>query len=38
MEEAFEIEIPDKKLLITEMGTLNKMIGIVSTALGITNE
>jgi acyl carrier protein len=36
MEEAFGIEVPDEKLLITEMGTLNKMIDVVSTALGIT--
>lgn len=33
MEETFEIEVPDEKLLITEMGTLNKMIDVVSTAL-----
>ena len=38
MEETFGIEIPDEKLLITEMGTLNKMIGVVSTALGIVYE
>ncbi len=38
LEEAFEIEVPDEKLLITEMGTLNKMIGVVSTALGIASE
>jgi len=38
LEETFEIEVPDEKLLITEMGTLNKMIGVVSTALGIANE
>ena len=38
MEEAFEIEVPDEKLLITEMGTLNKMISVVSTVLGIVNE
>ena len=38
MEEAFGIEVPDEKLLITEMGTLNKMVDVVSTALGTTNE
>jgi acyl carrier protein len=38
LEETFEIEVPDEKLLMTEMGTLNKMIGVVSTALGIANE
>lgn len=37
-EELFEIEVPDEKLLITEMNTINKMIDVVSTALGITNE
>lgn len=29
LEEAFEIEIPDEKLLITEMNTLNKMLEVV---------
>ncbi len=38
MEETFEIEVPAEKLLITEMGTLNKMIDVVSTALKITSE
>lgn len=33
LEETFEIEIPDEKLLITEMGTINKMIDVVSTVL-----
>ena len=33
LEGAFEIEVPDEKLLITEMGTLNKIISVVSTAL-----
>lgn len=38
MEEAFQIEIPDEKLLVTEMGTLNEMIDVVSTALGFADE
>ena len=38
MEETFKIEVPAEKLLITEMGTLNKMIDVVSTALKITSE
>ena len=33
LEESFEIEVPDEKLLITAIGTLNQMIDIVSTAL-----
>ena len=33
LEESFEIEVPDEKLLITAMGTLNQMIDVVSTAL-----
>ncbi|HCL01602.1 MAG TPA: hypothetical protein DHW61_04170 [Lachnoclostridium phytofermentans] len=32
LEEAFEIEIPDEKLLITEMGTINKMFEVVLVA------
>ena len=38
LEETFEIELPDEKLLITEMGTLNKIINAVSSSLGIVNE
>ncbi len=38
IEESFKIEVPDEKLLITEMGTLNKMADVISTALEITNE
>ena len=33
LEETFEIEVPDSKLLITEMGTLNKIIDVVSAEL-----
>lgn len=29
LEETFEIEIPDEKLLITEMRTLNKLLEVV---------
>ena len=32
LEEIFEIEVPDEKLLISEMNTVNKMIDIVSQA------
>lgn len=38
IEESFKIEVPDEKLLITEMGTLNKMADVISTTLEITNE
>lgn len=38
IEETFQIEVPDEKLLITEMGTLNKMIDVVLTALGLAKE
>jgi acyl carrier protein len=38
LEEVFDIEVPDEKLLITEMGTINKMVDVVSTALAIVNE
>lgn len=33
LEETFEIEVPDEKLLITEMGTLNKMLLVILTAV-----
>ena len=29
LEEAFEIEIPDEKLLIPEMDTINKMLDVI---------
>ncbi|MDR1914690.1 MAG: acyl carrier protein [Clostridiales bacterium] len=33
LENTLEIEIPDEKLLLEEMGTLNKMINVVTAAL-----
>ena len=30
LEELFEIEIPDEKLLITEMGTIHKIVEVVA--------
>lgn len=33
LEEKFEIEVPDEKLLITAMGTLDQMIDVVSNAI-----
>ena len=38
LEENFEIEIPDEKLIFAEMGTLNKMVDVVLTVLGGINE
>ena len=38
LEEAFEIEVPDEYLLITEMGTANKILNVVLAALKNTNE
>lgn len=38
LEEEFEIEIPDEKLLFAEMGTLSKIVDVVSTALGIMKD
>lgn len=32
LEETFEIEVPDEKLLITEMGTVSKMLEVVLAA------
>jgi len=32
IEEAFDMEVPDEKLLITEMGTIQKMVEVVCTA------
>jgi len=37
LEEAFEIEVPDEKLLITEMNTINKMLDVVSAAIESKN-
>ena len=36
-EEAFDIEIPDEYLLITEMNTLSKMTDVISTVLDHQN-
>lgn len=36
LEELFEIEIPDEKLLITEMSTIRKMVEVIATAIGAT--
>ena len=33
LEEAFDIEIPDEKLIMTEMDTLNKIINVVKNSL-----
>ena len=33
LEEVFDIEVPDEYLLISEMGTLNKIISVVSTTI-----
>lgn len=33
LEDNFEIEIPDEKLLLEEMGTLNKITMVVASAL-----
>lgn len=37
LEEAFDIEIPDEYLLITEMNTLSKMTDVISTVLDNQN-
>ena len=37
LEEAFDIEIPDEKLLLTEMNTLSKMTDVISTVLDHQN-
>lgn len=34
LEEIFDIEIPDEKLLITEMDTINKVIGLITSLIG----
>lgn len=33
LEETFDIEIPDEKLIMTEMGTVNKIINVVKEVL-----
>lgn len=33
LEETYDIEIPDEKLLMEEMNTLNKIVSVVSIAL-----
>ncbi len=33
IEETFNIEVPDEKLLITEMGTINKMLEVIVTLI-----
>ena len=33
IEQTFEIVIPDEKLIISEMGTLNKMVGVIVKVL-----
>lgn len=38
LEETFKIEIPDEKLLITEMGTLNKIVEVVLNVLEAVNK
>ena len=37
LEEAFDIEIPDEYLLITEMNTLSKMADVIFTVLSPQN-
>ncbi len=34
LEEAFECEIPDEKLLLTEMNSVNKMLEVLQLAAG----
>lgn len=33
LEEAFECEIPDEKLLLTEINSINKMLGVIQLAV-----
>ena len=33
LEETFELEIPDEKLLITEMNTLSKIVDVITAVL-----
>ena len=37
LEEAFDIEIPDEKLLLTEMNTISKMTEVISAVLDNQN-
>lgn len=37
LEEAFDIEIPDEKLLLTEMNTISKMTEVISAVLDHQN-
>ena len=32
IEEKFNIEVPDDKLLLTEMGTVNKMLDVITSS------
>lgn len=37
LEEAFDIEIPDEKLFLTEMNTISKMMEVISAVLDHQN-
>ena len=37
LEEAFDIEIPDEKLLLTEMNTISKVVKVISAVLDHQN-
>ena len=37
LEEAFDIEIPDEKLLLTEMNTISKMTEVISAVFDHQN-
>jgi acyl carrier protein len=38
LEESFQIEVPDEELLINKMGTINKILSVVSVAIKSANE
>ena len=38
LEEKFDIEIPDEKLLLTEMNTVSKMVDVISSELSKCEE
>lgn len=38
LEESLKIEVPDEKLLISEMGTVNKILSVVLSTLNGINE
>ena len=38
LEEAFECEIPDEKLLLTEMNSVNKMLEVLQLAVSESNK